>query len=386
MTKRVIIHERGKIPKGAEDALFEILGDDDAPTFDSFDDWMIANGLKLEGGRFEKAEFGGELTKNDGGPYRVAVSVEGALARAVSRALDWMRGSSEPRVLDAINENAPSADQVVPETLLEGRIGGALDLLDRPFDAGVRQVLNDNTAIVGRDKIIDFDLRRENPRVRAALADHRVTLIREIADEQRSMVQSIIDEALGAGDPPAAMARRIRDVVGLTERQAASVANYRRDLEALSPAALTRALRDARFDGPIRRAIEGGEILTGDKINRYVDAYRRRYVAYRATVIARTESIRAANLGMIASTQAMAADAEAAGLVVVKRWIATNDAKTRPDHRALDGQQVVGFDTPFTVNGRTIRFPHDPEAPADLTVQCRCTCSFKLMRPEDAQF
>lgn len=54
-----------------------------------------------------------------------------------------------------------------------------------------------------------------------------------------------------------------------------------------------------------------------------------------------------------------------------KRWVAQNDDKVRPDHRALDGQ-VKTLGEPFEVDGFSLRFPGDPLAPPHLTINCRC--------------
>lgn len=67
------------------------------------------------------------------------------------------------------------------------------------------------------------------------------------------------------------------------------------------------------------------------------------------------------------------------GGIVVKRWNAVNDDRTRPSHVAVDGA-VVGVDGVFTVGGFPLRFPHDPYGPAQETVNCRCVLSFEVRR------
>lgn len=52
-------------------------------------------------------------------------------------------------------------------------------------------------------------------------------------------------------------------------------------------------------------------------------------------------------------------------------WQATNDNRTRPDHRAAD-QQERPFDEPFDVGGVAMMHPHAPGAPSEQTVNCRC--------------
>lgn len=60
------------------------------------------------------------------------------------------------------------------------------------------------------------------------------------------------------------------------------------------------------------------------------------------------------------------------GIGIKNMWRATLDMRTRHEHRVLDGETAeVG--KPFKVDGYKIRFPGDPEAPAHLVYNCRCT-------------
>lgn len=64
--------------------------------------------------------------------------------------------------------------------------------------------------------------------------------------------------------------------------------------------------------------------------------------------------------------------AEEMGIKLTQEWLATNDGRTRHEHRMLNGQEVkVG--EPFKVDGYEIRFPADPQAEGFLVYNCRCT-------------
>lgn len=99
--------------------------------------------------------------------------------------------------------------------------------------------------------------------------------------------------------------------------------------------------------------------------------------------IARTETIRAANLGHMAG-------AKKSNLVVTKLWISALDTRTRRyekaefDHWILDGQTREIDEAFFQVgrNGQvaTAQQPGDPEAPAAFTINCRCTIAFEPKR------
>ncbi len=88
---------------------------------------------------------------------------------------------------------------------------------------------------------------------------------------------------------------------------------------------------------------------------------------YRAEMIARTESIGAANEGGFLCGK----QAQADGLNVVKDWLAFMDEATRPSHILVD--TGVPIDEPFT-NG--LMYPGDPAAEAEEVVNCRCSASF----------
>lgn len=103
------------------------------------------------------------------------------------------------------------------------------------------------------------------------------------------------------------------------------------------------------------------------------------YSAFRARRIARTEVMRASNIGAMKG-------AEAHDFEVDKQWISARDSRTRRipeemfDHVALDGV-IVGFDEPFESRGRegqqvVAMQPGDITSPAGFTINCRCAVGF----------
>lgn len=90
----------------------------------------------------------------------------------------------------------------------------------------------------------------------------------------------------------------------------------------------------------------------------------------RARTVARTETMGAVNAGAFRSAQL---EAQARGDVApFKMWIATDDTRTRPTHRAADQQRTL-LSEPFVVGGADLMFPGDPRGPAQEVIQCRCT-------------
>ncbi len=306
-----------------------------------------------------------------------ADAAQEALAAGLARAFAWMRGQAG-QIADAAQDGPQAAGEAVRATSLGGKIQDGLEAVDAAFQDGT-DVARETGWGAGRDRRIAFSFDGTNDQAKAAVSAQKAQLIRQVTDEQVAAVRQILTDAFAEGIGPPDMARRIRDVVGLTTTQAQHVVNYRKELEELRPGALNRALRDRRFDRTVARAIETETPLDPAYVDRLVEAYQRRYIAFRATTIARTESLRAANAGYRTAIEAAAASGALGNVVVIKRWMATKDSRTRDSHRDLDGREVEGVDTPFTTTtGASIRWPHDEEAPAHETINCRCTLSLTV--------
>lgn len=99
----------------------------------------------------------------------------------------------------------------------------------------------------------------------------------------------------------------------------------------------------------------------------------------RARTVARTEVVGAYN-GGLHDAFSMIAESDT-DTKYVHRWLATEDQRTRPDHREADGQ-VQPWGTPFQLGpgGLVLMMhPHALGAPADQVINCRCV---ELMEEE----
>lgn len=97
--------------------------------------------------------------------------------------------------------------------------------------------------------------------------------------------------------------------------------------------------------------------------------------AYRAQMIARTESHQAAQFGMIAG-------ARKSETAMQKEWIAAMDERTRGtsssdryDHIAADGE-TVGLEEMFRRTGEALDRPGDTSGSAGNVIHCRCGTGF----------
>lgn len=97
--------------------------------------------------------------------------------------------------------------------------------------------------------------------------------------------------------------------------------------------------------------------------------------ARKATLLARTSVVAAANSGSYDM-------AKASGLLMLKEWLATPDARTRPSHREADGQRV-DLHAKFTVGGYPADRPGDYTLPDAEKLSCRCTLGYVTTRDID---
>ncbi len=150
-------------------------------------------------------------------------------------------------------------------------------------------------------------------------------------------------------------------------------------LEASVPEPLQRDLRDRRFDGRVQAAIDRNRPLTTKQIDMMVDRYRKNALQMRAETIARTEGLQATSEARDESVAQMIDQTGLAPERIVDIWNATRDKRTRDWHATMNGQkQPKG--TPFVDGlGNRLRYPGDPQAPANTRINCRCAKTFSVL-------
>lgn len=298
--------------------------------------------------------------------------------------------TAEPEIRDTflrvvnVVRNQRTLNELV-ELLEQGRIEEALALADNiPLtvaSAVTLTVVNSGTStadLIARviEGPVDFD--QTNQRAVAIMRGSRLRLIREFTQEQRNATREALVNGIQRGANPREQARIFRDSIGLTTNQIRAVENYRRLLQQGSLEALSRRLRDARFDSTVRRSVRNDEPLTDTQINRMVTRYQERYLRYRSEVIARTEALRAVHQG----TEEMYQQAFDNGVLnpndLTREWVTADDARVRDTHDGMNGQmRLVG--EPFTSDGGIpLRYPGDENAPAAETIQCRCVLTTRF--------
>jgi hypothetical protein len=311
---------------------------------------------------------------------RLFSTVERNLGSSWSDAVEHIRDSNDLTAIEA--------------KLAAGNFDGAVDEIESAAKKFANAVKN-NYVISGSkaakalaekaDTPIVFD--PTNTRAIKAMEYNSMDLVRSITKDQKAMIRQVINTGLINREAPAEMARTIYDSIGLTQTQEQHVANYRAQLESNNStelaASLQRELRDGRYDKAVKKAIETGEPLSQDRIDKMVDLYRDSYVRLRSQTIARTEALRVTHQG----TQELYAQAIENGDVdegdLVRTWHTGPNA--RDSHAAMNGQKR-GMNEPFdTGGGYTLMYPGDPSAPGKETINCNCVVSTRYVAPSEVK-
>lgn len=270
-----------------------------------------------------------ELQKRTPKLVEVADSSRGRLARSV---YDWLSGMKDlsmeelqnPVILDAwLTRTAHGSGIATDQHSVE-------ESFSRIMNLGAHVGLDSlsHIKIQRRDIASEMAFSTNNTRIAAKVESYALNLITSISQDTQNSIRRVLVQSLRTGQSPIKTARDIKSLIGLSGRQMLAVQNYREALESGAyRAAMDRALRDGRYDATLLRALKDSQQLKQAQIDRMVERYAERQLKYRAELIARTESIRAANAGLLESWQ----QAKEQGLMPDQMrmfWIVSRDERT----------------------------------------------------------
>lgn len=126
----------------------------------------------------------------------------------------------------------------------------------------------------------------------------------------------------------------------------------------------------ARMSTRISNLIEQGRAdnLTLDEIARLVSSKFLPISRTRSALISRTETHNAASFANNSYHKQVEKDL---GIKMLKKWVATNDARTRSTHASANGQ-IVDMNEDFIVGGMPMSYAGDPKGGAVNVINCRC--------------
>jgi hypothetical protein len=274
------------------------------------------------------------------------------------------------------------------ELLLEDLLSDAK--LD-PVFAPLRQAIDEAVISAGKSEAANLPKQVQtgafdviNRRVLEAAVKLDTRVVMDLKKDVRTVVRLYVMDGIREGKNPRDIAKAVRNKIGLSERQIGFVDRFHAELEIGDRAALNRVLGRGVIRTPdgteiVRRAHADQQGLSGrdletlqgklgraalrpDQIERMVGAYERRLLALNTETVTRTIALDAMRAGARASWE----DAIAQGTVnrsdLRRTWVAVDDNRTRPEHRALNGT-TVEWDAPY---------PNGELVPGESTYNCRC--------------
>jgi len=291
------------------------------------------------------------LTKAKSPILRAADKAEPAIRRAMLDALE------------ALQRSVPNLEDLIAS-------GNIKSVVDAVKGAGIpRSLMNaltdaTATAAIGGAEAAGFEIGFNLPNARAvewaaAHAGEQITLVTQAT---KAVVQEIVEDALLRGIHPRVAARQIKNVVPLLPQHQKSV---------------TRLFNSS---------IDAG--VTVSHAEKIAARKSKKLLKYRAEMIARTEAIRASNMGQQLVWQ-QAIDLDLLPQGVKKIWLATGDDRTCPVCAVMDGQTVEVSGGEFNVNRQATGFVRSgssfrvsgtkpyrgwgKQASPPAHPQCRCT-------------
>ena len=338
--------------------------------------------------------------------------------------IEALAASYEPKITKAVlamlEEQSAALDlDKLAAALASGNVGAVMAMLvetfgtlsdaleDAVWAAGLATATVINATTVGG---VSFTFHRLNPFLIHWMQNYTLGLIREINASTRDSVRMAITTGIQSGKGPIEQARQIKQIVGLTKTQAQAVANFRAELEgfhqkqtaggwnlggqisrrnnrqvfALGPdgkpkdGILQRRLRDFRYDKTLNEALTSGKPLSAAKIDQMVAAYARKYRQFRAQTIARTESMRAMNMGVQEAFRQAVIDGKLSESQIRRFW------KVAKDERTCETCAPVPKLNPDGVMfGEPFKTPKGPVTLPPLHPNCRCHVFIKHLEPEE---
>lgn len=321
-----------------------------------------------------------------------------AAEKALASALAKYAPAIEKAFLEAIEDARAAIDvRALVAALEAGDFDGAVRLIETSPARALRLQEAVRAAYIQAGVNIElpaaiagaFAFDGRNPRAEQWLRDNGARLVQVVTGDAdtRAAIRDLLVAGMESNRGARSVAldvtgrisgqtgRREGGVIGLTAEQVTYKLNARADLENLDGRYFTRALRDKRFDGIVKKAIESGKPLGRLDIDRIVGRYADKMLAYRGKVIARNEAFQAQ------AAAAHEAHLQLVGLAgireVTKRWQHNLSEEPRPDHLAMNGT-VLPVQQPFIFADAAMQHPHDPAGGARHSIGCRCVAIYRV--------
>ncbi len=237
-----------------------------------------------------------------------------------------------------------------------------------------------------------FDVRA--PSAEIYIRQRTTDLVRQITEDQRDLIRQTLQplqsgiDAMMTGETPQKLAldlvgrinkvtgRREGGVLGLTSHQAQWARNYESELSAAIPDAdaLTRKLRDKRYDRTVAKAIRDGTSIPAATRRAMVDQYRNRALRARADGIASAEALSVLHHSQLEAWDQAIGRGAVTENKVRRFWITAGDDRVRPEHAAIPGMNASGVRL-----RETFQTPDGPQMYPPIDPGCRCRVRVRVI-------
>ena len=241
-----------------------------------------------------------------------------------------------------------------------------------------------------------FDAR--NPRAEEWLREQSSQLIREVLDETKAEVRTLLSANFAADTAPRTSAldlvgrvaksgpqkgQRVGGIIGLLSRDVkakqAALDELRADPGSDRGRAqlrnyLNRKTRDKRFDSVVRAALRDGKSIPDEKARKMLIGMENKMLRNRGETIARTELLSTTESAQEEGLNQLVESGKVARENVRATWDTANDGAQRDSHDAMDGQVRRHGDPFVSGDGYQLLHPGDRSlgAPAEEIINCRC--------------
>jgi HK97 family phage portal protein len=219
--------------------------------------------------------------------------------------------------------------------------------LELPITAELKSILTKSGKLGSldlNDKGINYAFNSADPVVTKWLKDQSGELISNITTSSREAIQSILTRGVSKGQTVDKISALIREEIGLHPRYADAVDKYRQLLE-------DRYEREEIKDSALKAAAEA-------------EKYANKLLRYRADTIARTETIRASNVGIHESWRQAVENGLMDRDEWEREWVASDPCDLCLE---LDGTRAPLFEPFVDEEGEEYDMPPDPHP------NCRCS-------------
>jgi len=235
--------------------------------------------------------------------------------------------------------------------------------------------------------VIGFD--QTNTRAVDAMRNNGLRLVSNFTQQQRRATNQALVQGITEGANPRDQARAFRNSIGLTQQQERWVRSYEQSLRSLDRDALRRKLRDGRFDSTVSRAINSGDPLSEQQIQRMVKRYRERALKLRSETIARTEALRSVHEGTNEMYKQAIENGELRADQLVRIWNTAGDTRVRDfgngsktSHQTMDEQERQ-MDEAFVSGAGNRALIPGSFGIAMEDIDCRCVVSTRILNLDE---